>query len=494
MSKEKYSISKNLRDNLAVLERELGFGVTFDLVVRKFKIAHKQAALVFFDGFVNDTAVIDIMKMLQRIPRLGVTLGSLEQLVQAAVPFYEVSMADDLEAGMDQVLSGPMLMLIDGIEGLVVLDVRQYVTRASEEPALERVTRGSRDGFVETALFNVNLIRRRLRDPNLRFEALQVGRRSKTDVLIGYITDIADDSLVQEVKDRIGAIDRDALPMGGKNLEEYILGTVFNPLPVTRYTERPDVATAHLLEGHIVILVDTTPFALIVPVTVWHFTQHAEEYFQNPSIGTYLRWVRTLGIFASLVFIPVWYTLAMSTNLPQWLAFIGPKDSGRLALWIQFLLLEVGLDLIRMALIHTPDALATSLGLVGAALLGEFAVDVGLFTAETILYTAITAVCGFATPSIEFSFAIRLFRYLLFFGAVVAGWWGLGATFLFTVLVFGLTKSFGIPYLWPLVPFDGAALLRIIFRYPIPYVTFRPRLTKPQDIQAKGDGERKKGR
>ncbi len=491
MPKERYAVSKNLADNLAVLKRELGFGVTFDLVIRKFKIAHKQAALVFFDGFVNDAAVIDIMKMLQRIPRLGVTLNSLQQLVQEAVPFFEVTLADDLEAGMDQVLSGPMLMFIDGIQGLVVLDVRQYVTRGSEEPALERVTRGSRDGFVETAIFNVNLIRRRLRDPNLRFEALQVGRRSKTDVLIGYIADIADDSLVQEVKDRIGAIDRDALPMGGKNLEEYILGTVLNPLPVTRYTERPDVAAAHLLEGHIVILVDTTPFVLMIPVTVWHFTQHAEEYFQNPPVGTYLRWVRTAGIFASLVLIPLWYTLAMSPNLPQWLDFIGPKEPGRLALWVQFFLLEVGLDLIRMALIHTPDALATSLGLVGAALLGEFAVDVGLFTPETILYTAVTAVCGFATPSIEFSFAIRLFRYLLFFGTVVAGWWGLGITFLFTVLVFGLTKSFGIPYLWPLVPFDGAALLRIMFRYPIPYVAFRPRLTNPEDIQAKGQ---KKGR
>lgn len=494
MPKEKYSIAKNLRDNLAVLERELGFGITFDLVVRKFKVAHKQAALVFFDGFVNDAAVIDIMKMLQRIPRLGVTLSGLEQLVQEAIPFFEVSMADDLEAGMDQILSGPMLMLIDGIQGIIVLDVRQYVTRDSEEPALERVTRGSRDGFVETALFNVNLIRRRLRDPYLRFEALQVGRRSKTDVLIGYIADIADDSLVAEVKSRIGAIDRDALAMGGKNLEEYILGTVFNPLPVTRYTERPDVAAAHLLEGHVVILVDTTPFALMVPVTVWHFTQHAEEYFQSPPVGTYLRWVRTAGIFASLVLIPLWYTLAMSTNLPQWLSFIGPKDPGRLALWVQFFLLEVGLDLIRMALIHTPDALATSLGLVGAALLGEFAVDVGLFTAETILYAAVTAVCSFATPSIEFSFAIRLFRYLLFFGAVVAGWWGLGVTFLFTLLVFGLTKSFGIPYLWPLVPFDGAALLRIIFRFPIPYISFRPRLTNPDDVIAKADGESKRGR
>lgn len=484
LKEERYSVKRSLAENLALIKKELGFGITFDLVIRELKVAHKEATLIFLDGFVNDRAVIHVMRGLQEVPRLGVTISALERLIQAQIPYFEVTMADNLEAGIDQLLSGTMLLLVDGIQSIVVLDVRQYITRSSEEPALERVTRGSRDGFVETALFNVNLIRRRIRDPALRFQALQVGRRSKTDVLVGYIEDIADPSLVNEVKARVGAIDRDAIPMGGKNLEEYILGTVFNPLPVTRYTERPDVAAAHLFEGHIVILVDTTPFALIVPVTAWHFTQHAEEYFQNPPVGTYLRWVRTLGILGSLVLIPLWYTLAMSTNLPQWISFIGPKEPGRLALWIQFLLLEIGLDLIRMALIHTPDALATSLGLVGAILLGDLAVSVGLFTGEAILYTAVVAICSFATPSIEFSFAIRLFRYLLFLGAVVGDWWGLGVTLLITTLVFGLTKSFGIPYLWPLVPWDGPALLRIIFRYPIPQITRRPRLTNPRDPKA----------
>jgi len=418
------------------------------------------------------------------MPRIGITQGALDQLLQEYIPFFEVSVADSLDAAIDELLSGTMLLLIDGIKDIAVLDVRQYVTRGSEEPTLEKVTRGSRDGFAETALFNVNLIRRRIRDPNLRFEALKVGRRSKTDVLVGYIKDIADPSLVQEVKSRIEAIDRDAIPMGGKNLEEYILGTVFNPLPVTRYTERPDVAAAHLLEGHITIIVDTTPFVLLVPATVWHFTQHAEEYFQTPPVGTYLRWVRSLGIFGSLFLLPLWYQLAVSANLPEWLAFIGPKEPGRLALWFQLLLLEFGLDLIRMALIHTPDSLATSLGLVGAIILGDLAVSVGLFTGEAILYTAIVAICGFATPSIEFGNAIRLFRYLLFFGAVFFGWWGLGGAIIITLLTFGLTKSFGIPYMWPLLPFDGPALLRVIFRYPIPQVTVRPRLTKPQDIRA----------
>ncbi|NLL42240.1 MAG: spore germination protein [Firmicutes bacterium] len=477
-------MTRNLNEVLAELEDTLGYEITFDLIIRRLKVAHKQAALVFLDGFVNDVATIHIMRSLQSIPRMGITSGALEQLLDEYVPFFEVSIADSLEAGIEELLSGTMLLIIDGVRDLAVLDVRQYVTRGSEEPTLEKVTRGSRDGFVETALFNVNLIRRRIRDPNLRFESLKVGLRSKTDVVVGYIQDIADPSLVQEVKSRIEAVKRDAIPMGGKNLEEYILGTVFNPLPVTRYTERPDVAAAHLLEGHIVIIVDTTPFVLLVPVTVWHFTQHAEEYFQNPPVGTYLRWVRSLGIFGSLILLPLWYQLAVSANVPEWLAFIGPKDPGRLDLWFQLLLLELGLDLIRMALIHTPDSLATSLGLVGAIILGDLAVSVGLFTGEAILYAAIVAICSFATPSIEFGNAIRLFRYVLFFGAVFAGWWGLGAAAIIVLLVFGLTKSFGIPYLWPLLPFDGPALLRVIFRYPIPQVAIRPRLTKPQDIRA----------
>lgn len=484
MPKARFAVSKKLEENLEVLKEELGYGVTFDLVFRRLRVAHKQACLIFFDGFIQDEAVIHILRALQAVPRMGVTLAALQQDLENVIPYFEMSMADSLEAAMDQVLSGAMLLLIDGVQEVVVLDVRQYVVRGSEEPTLEKVTRGSRDGFVETALFNINLIRRRIRDPQLRFEALQVGRRSKTDVMVGYIEDVAYPSLVNEVKSRIEAIDRDAIPMGGKNLEEYILGTVFNPLPVTRYTERPDVAAAHLLEGHVVIIVDTTPFALIVPVTLWHFTQHAEEYFQNPPVGTYLRWIRTAGIIGSLILLPLWYTLAVSRNLPPWISFIGPKDPGRLALWLQLLLLEVGLDLIRMALIHTPDSLATSLGIVGAIILGDLAVSIGLFTGEAILYTAITAICGFATPSIELSNALRLFRYVLFLGAVVGGWWGLGAGLLVTLLTMGLTKSFGIPYLWPLVPFDGPALLRVLFRYPIPQVAVRPRLTQPQDLRA----------
>lgn len=478
-------MQKKLSENLDIIKKKLGYGVTFDIFIREFKVAEKNAAIVFIDGFIKDRETAEIMKTLMNVPRGGLAPNGVKQILEHYLPYFEVDIADKLDEAMDQVLSGPLILLIDGIDTAFIIDVREYPIRSVEEPDLERVTRGSREGFVETALFNTTMVRRRIRDPNLRFEALQVGTRSKTDIFVAYIADIANDALVDEVKERIHGIKRDALPMGGKNLEEYILGTSFNPLPVARYTERPDVAAAHLYEGHVAIFVDTSPFALIVPVTAWHFTQHAEEYFQNPPVGTYLRWVRTLGIFLSLFLVPLWYTIVHTKNLPQFLDWIGPKEVGVIPLWLQFLVLEIGLDMIRMAFIHTPNALATSLGIVGAILLGDLAVSVGLFAPEAILYVSIVAIGTFGTPSLEFALALRLFRYLLFIGAVLFGWLGLGVTTLITILIFGLTRSLGLAYLWPLIPFNWGALLKIIFRYPIPSVRTRPSAVKPKDKDAR---------
>ncbi|NLY11913.1 MAG: spore germination protein [Firmicutes bacterium] len=475
---------KKLEEKLEIIKKRLGFGVTFDLIIRELNIAGRQAALVFFDGFIKDIETVEIMKRLLNIPRGGLALNVTEHIIKDFLPYFEVETKDNLDEAIDELLSGPMLLLIDGIIPIFVIDVREYPVRSVEEPDLERVTRGSREGFVETAIFNMVMVRRRVRDVNLRFEAMKVGKRSKTDVFLGYIDDIADPHLVKEVKKRISTINRDALVMGGKNLTEYLVEKSFNPLPLTRYTERPDVVAAHLYEGHLAIFVDTTPFVLLIPVTAWHFTQHAEEYFQNPPVGTYLRWVRTFGIFLSLFLIPLWFAIVHTENLPQWLEFIGPKEVGKVPLWVQFLLLEIGLDMIRMALIHTPNALATSLGIVGAILLGDLAVNVGIFAPEPILYIAVVAIGTFGTPSLEFAHAIRIFRYLIFFGTVIFGWIGLGVTTLIVVLIFGLTNSFGVPYLWPLIPFDFPALLRIIFRYPIPSISVRPRMTDPKDQRA----------
>lgn len=478
-------VRKKLDENLVYIKKTMGFGVSFDVIVREFKAAERPACLVFIDGFIKDRETSVIMKTLMGIPKGALAINAADKIISSYIPYFEMETTDVLNEAIDQLLCGPMLLLIDGIAQIFIIDVREYPSRGIEEPDLEKVTRGSHEGFVETAIFNTTLVRRRVRDPSLRFEALQVGKRSKTDVFVGYISDIADDALVANVKQRIAKIERDALPMGGKNLEEYILDTRFNPLPVTRYSERPDVVAAHLYEGHIAIFVDTSPFAMIVPVTAWHFTQHAEEYFQNPPVGTYLRWIRTLGIFMSLLLIPFWYAMATTPNLPDWISWVGPDKVGVIPLWLQFLILEIGLDMIRMALVHTPNSLATSLGIVGAIMLGDLAIGVGLFAPESILYISVTAIGTFGTPSLEFGYALHLFRYLVYFGTVIFGWYGFGATLLLTILIFGLTKSFGVPYLWPLIPFDGSAMLKIIFRYPISSISTRPRALKPKDKDAR---------
>ncbi|MGI6081403.1 MAG: spore germination protein [Limnochordia bacterium] len=468
-------LSRKLCENLDLLKDQLGVGITFDAVVREFVIAGKPAAMIFLDGFIKDTLTADVMRRLQRVERSEIVPGIVEKLVTEQIAHVEVETVEATEDLVDQVLAGQLGLLIDGETEAIVLDVRTYPIRSIEEPELERVTRGSRDGFVETLVFNTALIRRRVRDSGLRFELLQVGSRSKTDVVLGYISDIADPERVKGLKARIEAVDMDALVMGSKSLEELLFPRSLNPLPQVRYTERPDVAAAHLYEGHIIILTDTTPMAMIVPVTFFHFTQHAEEYFQAPVVGTYLRWVRTLALFLALFLTPLWLSLYKhKAALPEFLQFIGPRESSTVPVALQFFILEVGVDLIRMALIHTPGSLATSLGIVGAILLGDLAVEVGLFVPETILYTAVMAICYFAIPSIEFALAIRTFRYLLLLAVTLFGFPGLLVGAVGVFLVIAQTDSLGVPYMWPLAPFASGPFFRLIMRYPVPQVRYRP--------------------
>lgn len=479
-------VQRDLAKNLDILNQKMGIDVSFDVILREIKVGNKNAALLFLDGFVQDKTTQTVISALLKAKQAEIVPNTVKKLMEEQIPYFEVSTVDDIDELIREVLSGPMALLIDGIREALIIDVRQYPGRSIEEPDLERVTRGARDGFVETGLFNVNLIRRRLRDPGLRFEAMQVGQRSSCDVFIGYINDIVAPELLGELKRRLQRIDVSALPMGSKSLEEYLFGTKINPFPVVRYTERPDVVAAHLLEGHMVVITDTTPAVMIAPVTAWHFTQHAEDYFNSPVVGTYIRWLRFSAFLMAFLLTPVWLVLAQNRDvLPPSLRFIGPKGEASVPLFLQFVLLELAVDLTRMAFIHTPSALATSLGLVAAILLGQFAVDVGLFIPETILYQAIAAIAFFAIPNYEFGMATRLFRLVVLVLTGFFSFWGLGVGLATTFLVMVFTKSLGLPYLWPLIPFHGPSLLRLLFRYPIPSVSARPPFTRPVDPDVK---------
>ncbi len=476
-------VDKYLRKNIEILDRELGISKSFDIINREFQIGGKTASLLFVDGFAKDDIMLWIMQQLQRVKREDIVPNAVKKIVEKEIGYLEVETTDRIEDIVEKVLAGPLVLLVDGICEAVIIDAREYPVRAPEESDLEKVTRGARDGLVETIVFNTALIRRRVRDPKLRNEIFQVGSRSKTDVVVSYIEDIANPDLVELVKSKIKSVETDALIMGEKTLQEYILGKNWNPLPQAKFTERPDVAAAHLMEGHIVIMVDTSPSVMIIPVCMFHFTQHAEDYYQSPVVGTYIRWVRFFLMILSLILPPLWFLLVQYRDiLPEALKFLGPKETGTIPIFLQFLILEIGIDALRIASIHTPNALTTSLAIIGALLLGEFAVKVGLFVPETILYIAIAGIGSFGTPSIEFAMAIRLFRLILLLVTGLLGIYGFAAGILFVAIIFLLTKSFGgVRYTWPLIPFNGPALSTILLRKPVPEVRLRPDFLDTRD-------------
>jgi len=477
------NIKSNIEENLKILEDQLGIKESFDVVLRNFEFGGKKSALLFIDGFAKDEALLRIMESLLKTRREEIVPNTVKKLIEQKIAYIEVEELSTIEEIIDTVLQGPIVMIVDGEDTAIKIDAREYPIRGPEEPDTERVTRGARDGLVETIVFNTALIRRRIRDPKLRNEIFTVGTRSKTDVVISYIQDIANEELVNTIKQKIQSVESDALTMGEKSLAEYIIGKNWNPFPKVKFTERPDVAAAHLLEGHIVVMVDTSPSVMILPVTMFHFTQHAEDYYQNPIVGTYMRWIRFLALLLAFILPPFWLTLVQyQPQLPEWLKFIGPKQSGTVPIFIQFLILEIGIDLIRTALIHTPNALATSLGLLGAIMLGEFAVKVGLFSPETILYMAVAVIGYFAIPNIEFGLAVRLFRLIILILTGLFKLPGFITGILITIIIIATTKSIGnIPYLWPLLPFDSKAFLGILFRKPIPEVHQRPKALKTKD-------------
>lgn len=479
---EKITVSKNIHENINNLRQILGIGKSFDVIQLDLLYAERDMAVFFIDGFIKDDVFVQIMKLLSGLKAEEISDHPLEKLLRSYIPYVEIETTDDLQKVADMVLAGPTALIVDGIDKAILIDARTYPARSPEEPDIERVVRGSRDGYVETLVFNTALTRRRIRDRTLRMEYMQVGRRSKTDVVVCYLEDIADEELVIDIKKSLEKIDTDGIPMAEKTVEEFISGNHWNPYPTVRYTERPDTAAAHLYEGHVCIIVDGSPSVIIAPTTFWHHLQHAEEYRNKPVVGAYLRLVRFLAVWASIFLLPLWYLLAVQPELlPERLSFIGPNEDGQIPLYLQFLLIEVGIDMLRMAAIHTPNSLATALGLVAALMIGQVAVEVGLFSNEVILYLSIAAIGMFATPSYEMGLANRIFRLILLTLTAILHEIGFViGTFLWVLLLVTM-KSYNVPYLWPFIPFDFKGMMDIIIRAPIPLKRTRPKFLDPKD-------------
>lgn len=482
-SEKNVPVSKNYQENVDYLNRELGVPDSFDIVLREMSIGGKKVAIYSVNGMVDTHVASYILDALIDLERSDLIVNALDKLVKGRIVNLQVTEVQTMDKVFYFVLSGPMAIFVEGQDKAIIVDARIYPARQPQEPDIERVTRGSRDGFTETLVMNTSLIRRRLRDPKLRMKLVQVGGRSKTDVCIVYIEDITNLDMVSKIQKDIQGIKIDGIPMAEKSVEEFILGSKFwNPYPRVRYTERPDVAAIHLLEGHVIVIVDTSPSVMIAPATFWSHVQHAEEYRQEPIVGAYLRWVRFLGIFSALFLLPLWLGAALNPQLlPEWLQFIGVSKPAKIPLLPQVLVAEFGVDLLRMAAVHTPSPLATALGLIAAFMLGDMAVKVGMFSPEIIMYIAMAAVGTFATPSYELGLANRLARLFLIVLTGLFNFIGFGIGFVLIFILLWRTKSFGVPYLWPLIPFDLKAMGTVLVRSPVPIKNKRPSILKPQD-------------
>ena len=485
---EKHPISRNLSENEKYFEEHVGLNTSFDLGIRKLFILNHHVNLYYLNGLCDTNYITQILKNVTSISDKEVDHNKFRDILENRIVNQSVDKINTLDEVVTQVLSGLIVFLIEGSDYGFVVDVRSYPGRDPQEPDTEKIVRGARDGFVENIIVNTGLIRRRIRDERLRYKLMKIGERSKTDVCLAFIEDVADPGHVNKVEKELKAIKIDGLTMADKSVEEFIVKQGYNPYPLVRYTERPDVAANHLLEGHVIIIVDTSPSVIITPTTLFHHVQHAEEYRQAPAVGTFLRWVRFLGILSSIFLLPLWFLYAIEPSLlPKEIAYIGPNEESNIHIIVQIFLADFGLEFLRMAAIHTPTSLSTAMGLIAAALIGQIAIDVGLFVPEVILYVAVAGIGTFATPSYELSVANKMSRLILLIAVAIFKTEGFVIGCTLFVLLLASIRSLNTPYLWPFIPFNAKALWQIIIRTTVPGAKIRPSIVHPQNVKKQPD-------
>ncbi len=450
-----------------LLDRLLRVDSSFDMLARPVEIAGKEGRLYYINGFIRSEIMEEVLAFLLRMPpeQAGKTAA---EFIRRNISSIDVQQETDCEKIVTGVLSGKLCLICAHFTGALLIEARSYPARGVQEPDDDRALRGSRDSFVETIICNTALIRRRIRDPRLTMEAIQIGKTSRTDVVLCYIEGRADAQYLKKLRKQLSEMETDALTLGQQSLAERLVPSGLNPFPRFRYTERPDSAAASVLEGSVLVMVDTSPAVMILPVSFFQYSQDVNDFYFPPVVGSYLRLVRLATEFVTLFFTPLWYLLTLHPEwLPPQLAFIYPEDPGPIPIFLQILLVEVVLDSLKLASLNTPNSLSQSLSVIGGLILGDFAIQVGWMTPEIVLYMAFVSIANFAQPSYELGYALKLWRMLLVILVAAADVWGLVGGMIWMGVTIASTKTVGqTSYLYPLIPFDGRAMLRLILRLP----------------------------
>ena len=463
-------ISTSLQENMDYLSRELQLDVSFDLVYRVVHVGGRKACIYFIDGFCKDVLMQKMLQYFMDMKEADLPENAHEMLKKKA-PYVEVDMADNFDKLITNLLSGVFVLLIEGYDRAILIDSRTYPARSVDEPAKDKTLRGSKDGFVETIVFNTALIRRRIRDPHLRMEMMNAGKASRTDIVVCYMEDRVDKSFLKEIKTKIQNIKVDALTMNQQSLAECLFPYKwYNPFPKFKYTERPDTAAAQILEGNIVILVDNAPSVLIMPTSFFDVVEEADDYYFQPITGTYLRISRFIITVLTYVIAPLFLLLMQNPDwIPPDFQFIAIQGNVNVPIIWQFLILELAIDGLRLAAVNTPSMLSTPLSILAGLVLGEFSVKSGWFNAEVMLYMAFIAIASYTQPNYEMGYALKFMRIINLILTAIFNVWGFVAGIIILLLALGGNKTVSKQgYLYPLIPFDWKKLKNLIVRVRLP--------------------------
>ena len=464
-------ISNDYRENVRVLDGLLGVGRSCDMVSRDYLIGGRRARLWVVDGFGSDS-ILERMGAfwLTLKPENVVGLTEMQDFLDRYITFSESNVTFDISDAVTSVFLGKSLLAVEGLAGVALMDAKGYPSRSVHEPPDGKVLRGSHDGFVEAVVPNMALLRRRIRDPHLTMEGHKVGSRTHSDAVLCYLDDKVDQDLLRKLRGKLLGLDVRSLTMAQESLAEAIRPKQwYNPFPKVRYTERPDAAAASIMEGSIVLMVDNSPSVMILPTGFFDFTQESNDYYFPPLVGTYLRVLRVTVFLLSLFITPAWYLMVSEPNrLPGWLNFLSSPEPVSLSLLSQLLVVEFLIDVLKLASLNTPDSLSNSFSMLGALVLGDFAVQAGWLGPEVLVYMAFVSVAGFAQPSYELGYAFKLLRVALLLLTAAFDVWGFCLGFVGILVLLATTKPLvGHGYLYPLIPFNGKALRRLLVREPI---------------------------
>lgn len=458
-------LGSSLKENLALLRARLRQSA--DLGEEQLDWgAGTRATLLFMIGLVDMARIqMGIVRPIQSWD--GPVPDSLERVAAQVTESPASTVTPQVEKALDLLLRGYALLLVDGREGALLLPVQGGEARPPEEPDNEPSVRGPRDGLVESLITNRALLRRRIRNASLRFEAVILGSESKTMVNLVFLDGAAPQELLGEVRRRIKAIRTDGLLDAGM-LEEMVEDNPWSPFPQVLATGRPDRASAALLSGRVVLLVDQSPLALIVPAVFWDFLHVPEDYYERWWAASFIRLLRVTGIFLSLTLPAMWILMVAFHQemlpTPLALSVAGGREQVPMPVLVETLLMEVTFEFLREAGIRLPRGVGQTVSIVGALVIGQAAVQAGLVSPANVIVVSMTGLASFVSPSYSMAYSFRLLRFALLLVSGAFGLLGFGLVLVLILMHLVAMKSFGVDFLSPVLPYTPGSAREWTYR------------------------------